>query len=302
MLPHHLAREASYEYIGRLGGRYQLTPKIRLGWSRLRPAGPGREALFGLRSVSIQTYAKRSFTVLGQVQRPGSYEIVGDQSISLLQAVGVHLGSGSVELFGIITTMNRSRDSKPIHPALGIIAGRSVHRNSTFLPRLFRTLRQMQGVGHTELVFVIFRHFGVFQDHNDSLRSRSQSDINGAPYWLPPFIPFAVPGSSLFRSLLAAVVVWDDVFPGKLLRAFTAGKPVMAICDADSELATVVQTKGWGIARCARCRGNRDARPITLPLPDSSTRQSPRQGSEARVRSRPLPSRRCQSCEPLDSP
>ena len=41
------------------------------------------------------------------------------------------------------------------------------------------------------MVFVIFRHFGVFQSHNDSLRSRSQSGINGAPYGLPPFIPFA---------------------------------------------------------------------------------------------------------------
>src|SRR5271163_1099517 len=48
------------------------------------------------------------------------------------------------------------------------------------------TFSIVQGVGHTSLVFVIFRHFGVFQSHNDSLRSRSQSGINAAPYGLPP--------------------------------------------------------------------------------------------------------------------
>jgi polysaccharide export outer membrane protein len=40
-------------------------------------------------SLIIQTYAKRSFTVLGQVQKPGPYEIVGDEAITLLQAVGM---------------------------------------------------------------------------------------------------------------------------------------------------------------------------------------------------------------------
>ena len=34
----------------------------------------------------------------------------------------------------------------------------------------------------------------------------------------------------------------------------------------------------------ARCRGDRDARPIPLPFPDSSTGQCPCQGSEARGR------------------
>jgi hypothetical protein len=48
------------------------------------------------------------------------------------------------------------------------------------------TFSIVQGVSHTSLVFVILRHFGVFQSHNDSLRSRSQSGINGAPYGLPP--------------------------------------------------------------------------------------------------------------------
>jgi protein involved in polysaccharide export with SLBB domain len=40
-------------------------------------------------SLIVQTYAKRTFTVLGQVQRPGTYELVGDQSISLFEAIGM---------------------------------------------------------------------------------------------------------------------------------------------------------------------------------------------------------------------
>jgi polysaccharide export outer membrane protein len=54
-------------------------------------------------SLMIQTYAKRSFTVLGQVQRPGSYEIVGDEVISLLQAVGMAGGYTRIADPGNIT-------------------------------------------------------------------------------------------------------------------------------------------------------------------------------------------------------
>jgi colanic acid biosynthesis glycosyl transferase WcaI len=36
-------------------------------------------------------------------------------------------------------------------------------------------------------------------------------------------------------------------YPSKLLSACAAGKPVLAICDADSELATVVETNGCGV-------------------------------------------------------
>jgi polysaccharide export outer membrane protein len=54
-------------------------------------------------NLIIQTYAKRSFTVLGQVQKPGSYEIVGDESISLLQAVGMAGGYTRIANPGNIT-------------------------------------------------------------------------------------------------------------------------------------------------------------------------------------------------------
>jgi polysaccharide export outer membrane protein len=40
-------------------------------------------------SLIVQTYAKRTFTVLGQVQHPGPVELVGDQSVNLLEAIGM---------------------------------------------------------------------------------------------------------------------------------------------------------------------------------------------------------------------
>jgi protein involved in polysaccharide export with SLBB domain len=54
-------------------------------------------------SLIILAYAKRSFTVLGQVQKPGPYEIVGDESVSLLQAVGMAGGYTRIADPGNIT-------------------------------------------------------------------------------------------------------------------------------------------------------------------------------------------------------
>jgi protein involved in polysaccharide export with SLBB domain len=54
-------------------------------------------------SLIIHTYAKRSFTVLGQVQKPGSYEIEGDEAITLLQAVGMAGGYTRIADPGNIT-------------------------------------------------------------------------------------------------------------------------------------------------------------------------------------------------------
>ncbi len=51
-------------------------------------------------SLDIAEYSKRRFTVLGQVQRPGSFEIPGDESVNLLQAISMaggytRLGAGN---------------------------------------------------------------------------------------------------------------------------------------------------------------------------------------------------------------
>jgi len=40
-------------------------------------------------SLSIVEYAKRRFTVLGQVNRPGTYEMPGDDQLNLLQAIAM---------------------------------------------------------------------------------------------------------------------------------------------------------------------------------------------------------------------
>ena len=40
-------------------------------------------------TVTILEYAKRRFTVLGQVQKPGSYEIPNEESVSLLEAIAI---------------------------------------------------------------------------------------------------------------------------------------------------------------------------------------------------------------------
>ena len=40
-------------------------------------------------NLTVRTYAKKMFTMLGQVQRPGTYPIEGNESISLLQAIGM---------------------------------------------------------------------------------------------------------------------------------------------------------------------------------------------------------------------
>jgi len=63
----------------RLGEKYLVNPQV---------------------SMEIVEYAKRRFTVLGQVQRPGSFEMPGDESVNLLQAISIaggytRLGAGN---------------------------------------------------------------------------------------------------------------------------------------------------------------------------------------------------------------
>ena len=50
-------------------------------------------------SLDVVEYSKRRFTVLGQVQRPGTYDMPGDESVNLLQAISMaggytRLGTG----------------------------------------------------------------------------------------------------------------------------------------------------------------------------------------------------------------
>jgi len=40
-------------------------------------------------SITVRSYAKKLFTILGQVQKPGSYNMQGTAEITLLQAIGM---------------------------------------------------------------------------------------------------------------------------------------------------------------------------------------------------------------------
>ena len=58
-------------------------------------------------SLIITSYSKRTFTVLGQVQRPGSYDIQSDRTISLLEAIGMAGGYSRIADPGRITVRRR---------------------------------------------------------------------------------------------------------------------------------------------------------------------------------------------------
>jgi protein involved in polysaccharide export with SLBB domain len=60
-------------------------------------------------SLIVHDYAKRSFTVLGQVSRPGTYDLGSNQSINLLEAIGMAGGYTRIADPGKITI--RRRDS-----------------------------------------------------------------------------------------------------------------------------------------------------------------------------------------------
>ena len=65
-------------------------------------------------SLIVQTYSKKSFTMLGQVNRPGSYDIGSDQSISLLEAVGMAGGYSRIADPGKITIRRRENGQEQV--------------------------------------------------------------------------------------------------------------------------------------------------------------------------------------------
>jgi polysaccharide export outer membrane protein len=63
-------------------------------------------------SLTVRTYAKQRFTVLGQVQKPGAYEMQGTEEVSLLQAIGLAGGYTRIADPGNITVKRRESDGK----------------------------------------------------------------------------------------------------------------------------------------------------------------------------------------------
>jgi len=66
-------------------------------------------------SVIILDYAKRNFTVLGQVQKPGSYEIPNEQSIDLLRAIAMAGGYTRIGNPSKITVQRKVGDETRIY-------------------------------------------------------------------------------------------------------------------------------------------------------------------------------------------
>lgn len=54
-------------------------------------------------TLTVRSYAKKLFTILGQVQQPGAYDIQGGNEITLLQAVGMAGGYTKIADPGNVT-------------------------------------------------------------------------------------------------------------------------------------------------------------------------------------------------------
>lgn len=54
-------------------------------------------------NLTVRAYAQKLFTVLGQVQKPGSYDMKGSEEITLLQAIGMAGGYTKIANPGNVT-------------------------------------------------------------------------------------------------------------------------------------------------------------------------------------------------------
>lgn len=77
---------ASFALIGpvQIGGR-TITESMELIKARYRDGYLKHPQV----SITVRSYAKKLFTILGQVQKPGSYDMQGTSQITLLQAIGM---------------------------------------------------------------------------------------------------------------------------------------------------------------------------------------------------------------------
>ena len=62
--------------------------------------------------LNIVSYTQRKFTIIGQVTRPGSYELQGTESLSILEAIGMAGGFSRIADTRNIT-VKRAVDGKP---------------------------------------------------------------------------------------------------------------------------------------------------------------------------------------------
>lgn len=64
--------------------------------------------------VTVVEYSKRRFTVLGQVQKPGSYDIPSEESVSVLQAIAMAGGFTRLAVQGKVTVTRTAGGKKTL--------------------------------------------------------------------------------------------------------------------------------------------------------------------------------------------
>lgn len=65
-------------------------------------------------SLTVRTYAQKLFTVLGQVQKPGSYDMKGSDEITLLQAIGMAGGYTKIANPGRVTVKRQQEGGERV--------------------------------------------------------------------------------------------------------------------------------------------------------------------------------------------
>jgi len=66
-------------------------------------------------TLLVTEYAVRSFTVLGEVQKPGTYDMPDREEVSLLEAIGMSGGYTRVANAGSVTVKRKIRDQETIY-------------------------------------------------------------------------------------------------------------------------------------------------------------------------------------------
>jgi polysaccharide export outer membrane protein len=87
-----------------------LVGVVNLGGKTVEEAAALLRELFGRDylvnpqvTLTVSEYAKRRFTVLGQVQRPGTYDIPSEETVTLLQAIAMAGGFNRLASQGKVT-------------------------------------------------------------------------------------------------------------------------------------------------------------------------------------------------------
>ncbi|HVW22528.1 MAG TPA: polysaccharide biosynthesis/export family protein [Opitutaceae bacterium] len=66
-------------------------------------------------SVTVMEFSKHSFTVLGQVQKPGAYDIPDEQQVTLLQAIGIAGGYTRIADSRKVTLMRKIGSEEKVY-------------------------------------------------------------------------------------------------------------------------------------------------------------------------------------------